>query len=300
MKVFITDLFNSEVTRTSAVLKSIANARVKQQLFLDEPDPTPRQISYLLSKYRKKETKPIINMGDLMKWCQERAAFPSNSDDAFVIGHECSTHEGNQSFRFCMSTPTLLEKLSNALIIATDATYKLNWLGYPLIIVGTVDNAKKFHPMIYAFSSHERTEDYEFVFQTIKDAIALHLKKEFKPEILVADGADAIRNAFYKVYESAKDDVMCFAHVLRNVKKRPFTCKTNKSLIIEDIRKIQLAPNKHVFELMTTLFVEKWKNLENNFIEYFKKEWLGKLNINALEKIVQECTDFLDIININY
>lgn len=275
MKVFITDLFDADTTRTCAVLKSIANARVKQQLFTAKPDPTKRQITYLLAKHRKRDNQPIIHVGDLMKWCEERTAFPTNPDDGFVLGYDCLTSEDNQSFRFCLSTPNLLDKLSNALVIAIDATYKLNWMGYPLIILGTVDNTKKFHPLVYSCSSHERTEDYEYVFKTIKDSIAKHLNKIFKPEQLVADGADAIRNGFYKVFDSAKTDIMCFAHVLRNVRKRPFTNKTNKSLIIDDIRKIQLASNKNIFDLMTNLFLEKWGHLEENFVKYFKKEWLG-------------------------
>lgn len=117
------------------MLKSIASARANQQLFVEEPDPTKRQIAYLISKYCKHGTKPIINMGDLIQRCDERIAFPSNYDDAFIIGHECSTQGYSQSFRFCISTPNLLEKFSNALIIAIDATYKLNRMGYPLIML---------------------------------------------------------------------------------------------------------------------------------------------------------------------
>lgn len=101
----------------------------------------------------------------------------------------------------------------------------------------------------------------------------------------MSDAADAIRNGFYNVHEDcAEADVMCFAHVLRNVRKRPFTSKANKGLIIDDIRKIQLSSSKSTFELMTRLFLKKWEPLESNFVEYFKKEWLGKLNINALIK----------------
>lgn len=134
----------------------------------------------------------------------------------------------------------------------------LNWLGYPLIIAGTVDNKKRFHPLIYGCSSHERTENYEFVFQTMKETIAMHLNKIFKLELLIADGADAIRNAFYNTFsDSAKEDIMCFAHVLRNVRKRPFT---NKQLIIDGIKKIQLASSKSVFEKNGKI----WKVISSN------------------------------------
>lgn len=94
---------------------------------------------------------------------------------------------------------------------------------------------------------------------------------------MVSDAADAIRNGFYAVHgNSAEADVMCYTHVLRNVRKRPFTSKTNKALIIDDIRKMQLAPSKSVFDMMAKQFVQKWKPIESNFVEYFTKEWLGR------------------------
>lgn len=123
---YITDYFDSGVTKMGAILKLLGKSRNKEQLFVDEPDPTPRQINYLLTKYRKNGSKPVVNMGDLNQWCEERMAFPNNPDDAFVLGCECSTDENNQSFRFCISTPHLLNILSDALVVSIDATYKLN------------------------------------------------------------------------------------------------------------------------------------------------------------------------------
>lgn len=97
-----------------------------------------------------------------------------------------------------------------------------------------------------------------------------------KPKKLIADGADAIRNGFYKEYEdTAELDIMCFAHVLRNVRKRPFASKTNKPLIIDDIKKMQLAPNRNIFDMMSKLFLDKWVCIEPNFVAYFKMQWLG-------------------------
>lgn len=69
---------------------------------------------------------------------------------------------------------------------------------------------------------------------------------------------------------------MCFAHVLRNVMKRSFKSENNKNLIIDDIKNIQLAFDKQIFKMMTKKFCEKWIELENEFVTYFKKQWLGR------------------------
>lgn len=103
----------------------------------------------------------------------------------------------------------------------------------------------------------------------------MHFDVEFEAETLIADGADAIRNGFYSSFKTAKLDVMCYAHVKRNLLKRPFTSKQNKNLIMEDIRMMQLAPNRATFTMMSKLFCEKWECIEPDFVAYFKQQWLG-------------------------
>lgn len=277
MKEFIRDLFEKDVCKPNAILTHIDSAREKHGLFQSEENPGTRQIEYLVAKFRQGDSEPVVNLGDLMKWCQSNAIVPTNDDEPFVLSHAISTNEKNENgFHFCITTLRLLLMLSQAKKICIDATYKINWLGYPLIVLGTVDRKKKFHPMIYACSSNETTNDYKFIFESVKNGISKCFNKTFSPEILIADGAEAIRNAFFDVFkESAALFIMCAAHMLRNVKKRPLATKTNRNLIIEDIRKIQLAPNKSIFEMMSRLFLQKWKNEEPDFVRYFKSEWLG-------------------------
>lgn len=193
-----------------------------------------------------------------MKWCEDNCAFPTNDDDVFVIAHECSSLSEAMNFRFVLSTLQMLKKAKHFKAICIDATYKLNWHGFPLIVFGTVDRLKRFHPAAYACCTNETTADCEFVFEAIRDTIQIFCGQNFEPEILIADGADAIRNAFYNTFASAVIDIMCFAHVIMNVRKRTFKTKTNKQLVLDDIRKIQLASNKNTFLMMTKLMCEKW------------------------------------------
>lgn len=272
---FILDCFKCGTTNSGDVIRNLNYAREKRGLFTSENNPGKRQIEYMLKRFRRSESPPIVNLGNMSESCNKYIQFPSDVNEAFIIGSHFSAFDEDLRFCFAFSTPLLLEKLSNCKTICVDATYKLNWLGFPLVIIGTVDRAKRFHPFIYACCSHERTIDYECVFQCVKDAIKTHLKKNFEPKRLIADGADPIRNAFYNVFESAELDVMCYAHVIRNCRKRPFTSKANKNLVLEDIRMMQLAPNISTFKMMTTLFCEKWESNEPDFVVYFKKEWLG-------------------------
>lgn len=116
-----------------------------------------------------------------------------------------------------------------------------------MIVLGTVDRLKRFHPVAYACCSNETTADYEFLFESIRNALEVFYDMKFEPKVIIADGADAIRNAFYNSFPTAELDVMCFTHVIRNIRKRSFSTKSNKQLILEDIRKIQLAQNRNTF-----------------------------------------------------
>lgn len=274
MKEFITDLFKCGTVKTADVIRHINYARDKKQLFKTEENPGKRQIEYMLRKHRDAETPRMVKLGDLMSWCEKNKEVPSDNNKAFVIGSDSSTVQSDLRFRFVLSTLFLLNLLKDKKKICIDATYKLNWLGFPLMVLGTIDRAKRFHPLVYACCSHETGLDFEFIFKSVKDAIKIHFDHDFEPEVIIADGSDAIRNGFYNTFKSAVLDVMCYVHVLRNCCKQPFASKTNKSLIIEDIQKMHLSPNKSTFSMMSKLFCEKWAELEPNFVSYFKKEWL--------------------------
>lgn len=283
MLAFINDLYDKGTTIANSIRSHIDSARKEYNLFQDEPTPLPRQLEYVYKLYRNRDTRKMINLGGLMSWCEQRSVYSNNIDEAYVLSHECNTNK-IPGFRFAMGTQRLLGILSTAEIICIDATYKLNWNGYPLIILGTVDRTKRFHPMIYACSSHETGDDYAYVFRAVKNSIAKYVpSSSYGPRILIADGANPIRNGFYTEHKATAElDVMCFAHVIRNLRKRPYASKNNKALILDDVRKMQLAPNRNIFAMMTNLFIKKWQIIEPNFVAYFKKEWLG-VHVNWFE-----------------
>lgn len=272
---FMNGLYDDKTTTYESVLRHINRARSTQNIFQDEKNPTYRQHEYRLTFYRNSRTKQVISVGDIASYCEDKSEFPTCSGEPFVLNFETSNIRDKLYFRFCMTTTYLLEVFATLQMICIDATYKLNWNGYPLIVLGTVDRAKRFHPLLYGCTSNETADDYAFIFQSVKEGVKKKFGKSFDPKIVVADGAHAIRNGFFAVFPDAEMNIMCYAHVIRNCRKRPFTSQHNKQLILEDIRYMHLAPNREKFDMMSELFLKKWESIEINFIEYFKKEWLG-------------------------
>lgn len=270
------DLFEKQTTQYASVIKHIESERKKQNLFLNEQNPTRDQVAYRLRLYREKEVKPLLNLGELMSWCKDHSNTPNDEHTPFVIDHWRERNNGTGlKFRFVFTTLYLLNLFKSVEKVCIDSTYKLNWCDFPLTILGTVDRNKKFHPIAFACSTNETTDDYAFVFDAVKKKIKECFSANFAPSMLISDAADAIRNGFYRIFPDATVDIMCFAHVLRNIEKRKFNSKNNKKLIIDDIKKLQHAPDKTTFSFMSTLFCEKWAPVEQEFVAYFKAQWLG-------------------------
>lgn len=166
--------------------------------------------------------------------------------------------------------------------ICVDATYKLVWQGFPFLVVGTVDRAKKFHPLAFALTSTESELDFKFLFVAMKSTIEKLHDCEFCPRVLIADGALSIRNAFNAVF-NADVMIMCYAHVVRNVSKRPVNNRKNMVSILNDMRYMNLASTVGEFTMLSKLFLKKYKKIEPEFAKYFQEQWLSGSHCNWFE-----------------
>ena len=156
-----------------------------------------------------------ISLGELEEWCLKNEKIPDNADEAFVCSHDIQYEDeidddedveanGNK-FRFFLTTKRLLLIANKSSKIHADATYKLNWQGFPVLIVGTTDLDRKFHPIGLSVCSEEKQKDFEFICKAIRDGLfKLDDSNTYNPNVLIADGSDAIRNAFTRIFASNK------------------------------------------------------------------------------------------------
>ena len=80
----------------------------------------------------------------------------------------------------------------------SDATYKLNWHGYPLLMQGYSDNHRAL--------------------LLRNDAVQAKLPN-LHPDVHMSDGAESMFNAKPMAWASTKRG-MCWSHVFRNVQKK--------------------------------------------------------------------------------
>lgn len=105
--------------------------------------------------------------------------------------------------------------------VTTDATNKLNWMGFPVIVMGTVDRNIKCHLMVYACTSNETADHHAFVFWSVKDGFTKYCPgSNFALHILIADGADSIKNAFFRSIKKVPNLILCALHMLLEMCER--------------------------------------------------------------------------------
>ena len=96
-----------------------------------------------------------------------------------------------------MSSKHLLHLASkHCKLLQADATYKLVWLGYPVLILGVSDKHNVFHPFGISLCKDEKTHDFAFLFKALQIGIERCGYQAISYCDLLADAADAITNGF--------------------------------------------------------------------------------------------------------
>jgi len=149
-----------------------------------------------------------------------------------------------------------------------------------VLLVGTTDMDRRFHPFGIGVTSNEATEDFLFLFNSLKASFArLHDGNEYKPKVIVADCAEAITNAAEIAFGEFLR-VHCWAHVIWNADKELGKIKDAclRQNIREDIEKLQLAKSEEEFSVATALWVKKWGTVQHAkaFVEGFHSEYIVK------------------------
>ncbi|CAF3879166.1 unnamed protein product [Rotaria sordida] len=288
VKKCIEELYNDGIMKPKQIIRALQTRKMKM--------PTLIQIKNYLVQYKKKKYGlHKISLGEFEQWCDDNVEVPIDENKAFVVSYKIlydneeyeddeDIEEDNENkFRIFISSVRLLNIASISSHLHDDATYKLVWQGFPVLIVGTTDFNKAFHPFGLAVCSNEKSKDFEFIFNSIQVGMQKINKDLLKPTALISDAADAIKNGFTNIFGSSYNQIMCWAHMKRKVDSR--VCQIDDKHIakeiIEDIEMLQLSNSTEVFKLASTLFIKKW-NMNNkqknqsilDFMNYFHNEWL--------------------------
>lgn len=115
------------------IAEHVDGLRSSHNLFVNEKTPTIAQIYHIINTQKPPK---MLHLGQLIEWCEENDKQPSEVDKPFVIGFEHSDESTNLDFKIVVSTERMLKNCAGVNQLCVDATYKLNWNGYPFMVIG--------------------------------------------------------------------------------------------------------------------------------------------------------------------
>ncbi|CAM2722857.1 unnamed protein product [Rotaria socialis] len=123
---------------------------------------TFNQLKNYLVRLRKNKFGPsTLSLGELESLCIEKSTVPQADDEPFVLSYNVTYEDDDDNdnkFRFFISTKRLLKFSATSTRLHADATYKLSWQGFPVVIVGTTDYDRKFYPFGLGVCSDEKQQ----------------------------------------------------------------------------------------------------------------------------------------------
>ncbi|CAF1398921.1 unnamed protein product [Rotaria magnacalcarata] len=178
------------------------------------------------------------------------------------------------------TTKKLISQTPLTTLLKVDATYKLTWNELPLLVFGSSDADRHFHPFAIALvSNDEDSICYKDLFNQLQLISTQENNRPFYINFIMADGAPGIRKAQKDLFPGAKR-LMCWAHVIRKCHEhRKLVPKDKWNQIDLDIHDLQLSFSDSLFQCGASLLMKKWSSdtLIKQFQEYFYDQWIIKL-----------------------
>ena len=255
------------------------------------PVPSKKQLDNIIAYIRRKQgASGGYTTADLTSWVDLHSAIPSDPDTAFVTDHFLTVEEGLQArgtFGVVITTPRLIQALGEETLgkngcLHIDATYKLMWQGFPVLVVAVSDRDRKTIPIAISINTKEDGNAFTFLLKALQQAVEKVAGHKYCPSLVMADAAPAITVAVRRVFGPTCKRGMCWAHTIRNVDKEidRIPNKEYQDILREDIRLLQLAPAQADFQQATTLWYNWLSGREDllQFRDYFWQQWMGDLN----------------------
>jgi len=247
--------------------------------------PTQLQLYNKIATVKKKlsPSENILNTFQLRQKISECVDIPESEVKGYIPYWEIIDENEKEEPRFCVvfSTVKNQRKLNSSRILQSDATYRINWMGFPMIVIGTSSSTGKFSALSAVIASNEDTEGWSSIYRYVESL-------DIAPKYHLADGAKAITKAIDNVFGLENcTRLMCWPHVYRNIvpKLKPIS-SINKALadqLLLEIENLQWSVhNEQSFLSVFNLLEMKYLDNDDSdltaalerFFSYMKEVWV--------------------------
>ena len=155
-------LFTAKIRKPKQILVSLRAIKNSDNPNLYITEPSKNQIVYQLGKLKGEfHGKGEISLVHVVGYNVTYA--DGDLDENSNVSTE-KIQSDKRSFWMLYSTKRLLSLATSVKLICCDTTFKFLWLGYPAILIGTVDFQKQFHPIAFGFTSIEYSKTFHEAF----------------------------------------------------------------------------------------------------------------------------------------
>ncbi|KAF4695189.1 hypothetical protein FOZ60_005514 [Perkinsus olseni] len=254
------------------ILRRINKGKIQQE---NRPKDK-RQVKNYLARVKKATNggSMAITMSDLISMTEEHSQLPGDQepDKAFVVHRRFV----DGSFQAIFSTRRCVEASRKAVMMSTDATYKGNFHGCPVLTLAMVDYHNHIFPIALAICGNEKIDDYRELFLSMDVGAAKMGLPSHSPRFIMADGAPAITRAAGQVFPAA-GRAMCWYHMKKNVETFMRGLKMeerDENTIMRDLSYVQLATSQKAFFEMFRLFAAQHEPRHPELLKYIRESWV--------------------------
>ena len=168
----------------------------RKGLFENFPEPSKTQLNNKI-QYERRRVQATSNimttraLREAIKAFNDKAdldefGLPADEKTPYVIAYNVDDETDDVEFYVIFTTRKISKRIENDGNVHVDATYRINWQDYPLLIYGVTEPTGKFHPSGVMLASNEKASTWSNLFKALGD---------LSPSVRLADGAKEITNA---------------------------------------------------------------------------------------------------------
>jgi hypothetical protein len=178
-----------------------------------------------------------------------------------------------------MSSKVMMQRLARppeSFILHLDATFKLNQVDYPVVVIGISDRCRSFHVVALFIVSQRVEEIYAKVLRSVCRIYAAVTGSRLRIRYVMGDAEQSQRNAVEAVFGSSGTSyLMCFFHVMVNVQKK-LKDSTFKETVIGHIYNLHFARSEAEYLAGRDACLKLWRAHDSltAFADYCDAQWL--------------------------
>ncbi|KAG6608822.1 uncharacterized protein IUM83_14815 [Phytophthora cinnamomi] len=166
-------------------------------------------------------------------------------------------------------------------IFHLDATYKLTQVGYPVVVVGISDRARRFHLVAIFIVSQQQQQNFAEILGMLAHTYMSVTGKPLRVRYVMGDADAAQWSAVNDVFgeECNYMFLMCYFHVAKKVfEKTRSLPPAMAASVMEAIHKMHFAASESAYLKVLVEAQENWSKLPElkRFSQYFSKVWLNQ------------------------